>query len=220
MSKRPQRNILAGLLAISLASTSVALLAEDKPAVFLVLDRTVLEVLRPSPSEVNDHIRTTGLRDALPYFASRVQKDVMLSVGADSWFGLQSVPDAWSSEPKAGDGLENYLYAGPGLGSPDASGEREKLLARVPGVYSLQLEVLDRLRNYPICALLYGEDLSLPDSKSRDGTYTADLRGATLGLLAFRVLAVSTSEGSESMAKVRILPTTEVCQGALSTITD
>ena len=76
-------------------------------------------------------ISDVGVREELPYFVVRAGQHVTLQGGTadnSAWFALRAVPEAWESEPGAADGLQNFELAGPGLGSPDASEERETLL--------------------------------------------------------------------------------------------
>ena len=80
------------------------------------------------------------MRDELEYFQSHLHALMILTGGqngSDGWFALKTVPDSWASEPGATDGVENFALAGPGLGSPDESGNRESLLETVSGVVPL-----------------------------------------------------------------------------------
>jgi hypothetical protein len=218
MLKRSCSCILAGVLAATcLTSTSAVLGAADKPALVLLLEWTALLTLPLTDAEeVNSTIAKMGVRDPLPFFSSRVGQHVVLSGGEpgnDSWFALKSVPDAWSSASGANDGLENYLLAGPGLGSPDSAGSRGALLTKVPNVYPLRREGLDLLAGSRVCAVVYQKDLDLLD---KEAPYTADLRGPNRGVIAFLVEGTDVSpESGELLVKVEILPK-KACQGDLA----
>ena len=92
--------------------------------------------------EVNDDIADIGLREPLPAFSGdNVGNHTTLDtgeVGDEGWFALKTVPASWTSAGPYGQGLRNFLLAGPGLGSPDANGDRESLLDEVPGVTPLR----------------------------------------------------------------------------------
>ncbi len=49
-------------------------------------------------------------------------------VGDEGWFALENIPQAWDDAGPTGDGLRNFLVAGPGLGTPDADGDMTRLL--------------------------------------------------------------------------------------------
>ena len=41
-------------------------------------------------------------------------------VGDEGWFALKTIPSSWAAAGPTGDGLANYILAGPGLGTGDA----------------------------------------------------------------------------------------------------
>jgi hypothetical protein len=131
---RKRSTIVGGVAAIcGLAMASLA--AQDQPPVLLVLGQAAIDQGPPPhlipTGTANDQIASVGLRQAIPYFAARIGASVTLPGdvgGTDGWFALRSVPSSWVSEPGSDDGLQNYLLAGPGLGSPDDSGDRTSLL--------------------------------------------------------------------------------------------
>ena len=158
-----------------------------------------------SDTDVNDHIADIGVRGQLPFFAANVGSTVALhtgEVGDEGWFAPKTIPDSWNSAGSTTDGLRNYLDAGPGLGSPDANGDREALLDKIPGVTPLRAEGLALLEGRVVCGVVYKSDISI-NYDPIDGS----LKGATLGIVAFRVLSVTQLTGfsSSSLPEVDIL---------------
>jgi hypothetical protein len=98
---------------------------------------------------------------------------------------------------------------GGGLGTPDAKGDRESLLDKVPGVAALRSEGLGALVGRTVCAVVFDSDVSVDHKRS-----TASLKGATLGTAAFEVVEVeSPRRGALPAVTIRILDTVSVCRG-------
>jgi hypothetical protein len=223
MPKSPFIGALAGaILLAGLAGPVAHLAAQEQTATLIVLDRDALDPGPPPhaiPAEaVNDLIATVGLRDQLPYFRTNAGLPLTLRGGQngnDGWFALTSVPATWASESGADDGLQNYALAGPGLGSPDANGSRDSQLTFVPDVQPLRKAGLKLLVGGAVCAVVYDEDVKTIDGPAP----VANLSGANLGVIAFQVLSIDDSDGSEwPQVQVRILDAKQVCGGALSTL--
>lgn len=218
--KQTLRYAVGALLIAGLAMPAAHLAAEEPAPVLLILDRDALDhgpPPHPIPGEaVNDLIASVGVRDQLPYFANNIGAPLTLlggQNGSDGWFAVTAAPEFWATAPGAGDGLENFVLAGPGLGSPDRGGDRESLLWAVPGVQPLHGAGLRALVGRQACAVVYDNDLQVVD----DPSAAADLRGPNLGLVAFEVLAVDALDGSDwPKIEVQILDAKEVCSGPMS----
>ncbi|HUR35104.1 MAG TPA: hypothetical protein VM032_14975 [Vicinamibacterales bacterium] len=206
--------ISAGILA-ALGATTVPLVAADEATpLLLILDRDALDhgpPPHPIPGEaVNDLIASVGVRDQLPFFANNVGAPLTLlggQNGSDGWFGPRTTPQLWASDPSANDGLQNFVLAGPGLGSPDRNGDRESLLRSGLDVTSIRGDGLRTLVGRVACAVVYDNDLPLGD-----GSAVTNLTGPNLGIIAFEVLAVDNIDGSEwPKVEVQILDARETC---------
>jgi hypothetical protein len=172
------------------------------------------------PSDlVNDAIAGAGVREELPYFAAREGQRATLRGGDivnSAWFALKAVPISWDSEPGTPDGLQNFILAGAGVGSPDATGDRESLLRQVPDVVPLQSTGLGMLIGRQVCAVIYDREiLTIPGAPT-------DLSGSTLGILAFKVvgLIAPTSLTALPNVDIEILEAHEVCHGNLTAFSD
>ena len=191
------------------------------PALFLVIDEDSIDNGNPpnffSDMDVNDHIADIGLRAQLPFFASNPGATIVLhtgQVGDEGWFALKTIPASWAAAGPTADGLRNYLVAGPGLGTPDANGDREALLDKVPDVTPLRATGLKLLEGQGVCAVVYDSDISI-----NYDPLNGSLKGANLGIVAFEVISVTELTGfsSSSLPKVtvEILDAEEVCEGPL-----
>ena len=192
----------------------------DSPAVLLVLDKDALDY-GPAPhllpeGAVDPDAAGIGVREELPYFQNHVGSQVILPSGQNGnggWFALRSVPAAWATSNGAGDGLQNFALAGPGLGSPDDNGDRESLLGNVSDVAALRADGLGLLVGSTVCAVVYGGDVTVtPGTPS-----TASLQGATLGRIAFTIVSLApTDDPDHPNVQVQIAEGHETCAGALA----
>jgi hypothetical protein len=211
--------IAAGLTAALMLSGGLPrVAAQEESAVLLVLDKDALDYGPPPhliPLDGVDSLNAkVGLRDELPYFSGHVDQVVILPGarnGSPGWFALRSVPSAWASEHGGTDGLTNFAVAGPGLGSPDESGDRESLLRDVPDVTSLRASGLSQLSGKRVCAIVYATDIVV-----EPGAGTASLKGDTFGVIAFQVLTTLPS-GDDMFPhiQVQVLDGHEACAGNL-----
>jgi hypothetical protein len=198
------------------------------PPVFLVLDE---EVLKPgeapnyfSESDLNAKDAEIGVRTPLPFFASAANQGAELTlysgqVGDEGWFAVTQIPEPWASAGPTEDGLTNYVQAGPGLGSPDAKGDRESLLDKVPGVTPLRATGLGMLVGRIVCALGYPSDIGI-----NYGPLNGSLKGKTFGLAAFEVVEV-TARGKASSStlpkvRIRVMDPESTCAGPLELLLD
>ena len=193
----------------------------------LVLDEDAIDdgcsINRFSRRDVNDANAAVGLRSVLPWFAAHPGQELVLpsgEVGDEGWFALKTIRVAWrNAGPDKEDGLRNYLEAGPGLGSPDAKGNRESLLDKVPEVTPLRATGLARLEGKSVCAVVMDGDVRINYSP-----LTGTLKGPNLGKVAFQVLSVgSASRHSDSRlpeVKVRILDAEAVCGDVVTPFLD
>lgn len=74
-----------------------------------------------------------------PWAASRVAGWIRFSgPSVHPIAGVELLAGLGGNQPRASDGLRNFLAAGPGLGGEDAGGDREALLDKVPDVTPLR----------------------------------------------------------------------------------
>jgi hypothetical protein len=188
-------------------------------AVLLVIDRYAidygLESYQVPPDVKNDLIAAVGVRDPLPFFSVNIGREFVLRTGTegnDSWFALNSAPLRWQSESGANDSLQNFVLAGPGLGSPDRSGDRESLLGGVSGLTPVRAGIAPLIVGRNVCAVIYDDDLSIVE-----GSTEMDLHGANLGLMAFRVSSLVGTATQWPGMRVELLDVRETCSGKLET---
>ncbi|MDB5105419.1 MAG: hypothetical protein JWP91_3108 [Fibrobacteres bacterium] len=158
-----------------------------------------------------------GNRITLSSFADAVGKEITLpagTLGDEGWFAITSVRIGWKTAgPDSGDGLRNYAEAGPGLGRPDAKGNRETLLERIPDLTPLRATGLARLQGRSVCAVVLDGDV-----KMGYDPLVGDIRGPNLGKVAFQVLSVQSDPrgGALPSVTVRILDAEAVCNDPLA----
>ena len=163
-----------------------------------------------------------GKRTTVKYFAENIGREILLpsgSVGDEGWFAPTSVRIAWKNAgPEIGDGLRNYLDAGPGLGSPDAKGNRESLLDNVPDLTPLRAMGLARLEGSAICGIVLDGEVKMSYSPIRTG----NIQGPNLGKVAFQVLGTENASGRSATdlpyVRVRILDAEAVCADPLTLV--
>jgi hypothetical protein len=220
-----KRQILCVVLAGLVGGSWIGVRAQEPetlppaPAVLLLLDRTAIDYgdeghLIPAASS-NAGIADIGLREVPVFFSSRVGETVAIPGGSDEnggWFTLRTVPLAWQSDASVQDGLENFFAAGPGMGSPDESGERATLLASVPDVAVLGPGDIFALAGRSVCAVLYDGELT---ASSVDAP--TSLAGANLGVAAFQVSSVGIGDDGKAFVNVQVLDSRASCRGSLVT---
>ena len=214
-----QKFVWGGVITAATLAVASPATAQDSATV-LLLDRNAIQAnLAPNfmPAvDINVNIADVGVRDALPFFNIRPGQQLTLpggTTGHEGWFAIAAVPAPWVPNADT-DGLENFLYAGPGLGSPDATGSRITLLGTRPEVVPLGPSGLQQLAGRTICAVAYSGEL--PRS-----TAGVTLSGPTLGILAYSVDAVAGGGGSTlPSVVVTVRETRQVCGGALAPMAD
>ena len=142
---------------------------------------------------INDAIADKGVRVVLPIPVGTVLTLPAGEVGDEGWFALKetSIPDTWDAAGPTADGLQNYIQAGPGLGTgPDP----EVLLDKIPDVTPLRTAGLGLLVDTTVCAVVYKSDISI-NYDPLDG----NLQGANRGLIAFDVVAVADPDPADSV---------------------
>lgn len=173
--------------------------------VFLIIDEESIDNGNPpnnfTETDVNDPIAAIGLRQQLAYFAANIGDTITLytgDVGDEGWFAMKSVPSAWQSAGPTVNGTDNYIQAGPGLGSGT---DPEDLLDNVLNVTPLRATGLKMLTGKTVLALVYDSDVSINYSPLQ-----ANLMGENLGLVGFTVVDVTTrTDGSSSsLPRVRV----------------
>src|SRR5690606_8493077 len=93
-------------------------------------------------------------------------------VGDEGWFALKTIPEAWKTAGPTSNGTENFLAAGPGLGSGN---DKEALLDNVPDITPLRAAGLKMLVGKTIIAVVYDSDISM-----NYGPLRGNLKGANL----------------------------------------
>jgi prepilin-type processing-associated H-X9-DG protein len=163
--------------------------------------------------DVNDDIADIGLRAQLPFFAGNVGATITLytgEVGDEGWFAPKTILASWANAGPTEDGLCNFVFAGPGLGTEDMDGDREALLDKIPDVTPLRASGLALLEGQRVCAVVFDSDISI-NYDPLDGS----LKGANLGVVAFQVVSVTARlDGSDSSlpeVEIEILDAEEVC---------
>lgn len=209
-----RRVAAAVVAACALGAGASTLRADDAtPPLLLVVHKGSIEYgvepYQVPPDALNDTIAAVGVRDPLPFFSANPGAHFLFRTGhdgTDSWFALERAPQHWASGPGAGDGLENFLLAGPGLGSPDPTGYRESFLVAVPDVVAIRATRALQLAGRAVCAVVYDSDLRL-----EAGMTSMSLQGDNLGVVAFRVLNVMDANAQWPAVIVEILDFRETC---------
>jgi len=196
---------------------AAAVLASGETPVLLLLDEDSIDNGRAplflSAEDVNDHITAAGVRDPLPYFASSIGRQITLPSGGASdhgWFAIDHAPQSWGLADIGG--FQNFVLAGPGLGSPDANGDRESLLTDILGVSALETSDLASLVGRTVCAVVYDDDLAPA------GGGSTTLQGSTLGVVAFNVLAITPADAAQSGVEIEILDSATTCAGDVTSM--
>jgi len=194
-------------LALVLAAWGPCSTPPPPPAssVFLLIDSDSVDNGAPpnffSDVQVNAQLATVGLRALLPAFSgAQIGTQLTLwtgEVGDEGWFAMKSIPGSWALAGPTTDGLQNFILAGPGLGSGPSP---EALLDNVGSVTPLRATGLSQLVGQTVCAVVYDGDVSI-----NYNPITGSLKGANLGLVAFKVLDVTQLLGQSSSSLPKVL---------------
>jgi len=198
----------------------------DQPpseSVLLIIDEDGIDNGNPpnffDGEDVNEDDADVGVRTQIPFFANNIGSAITLhtgEVGDEGWFALKTIPKKWSKKGPTDDGLRNFILAGPGLGS---GSHPEKRLDKIRDVTPLRASGLKLLEGENVCAVVYDGDISI-NYKPLDGS----LKGANLGIVAFKVSSVTQLTGFSSSSlpevEIEILDAEEVCEDPLKLFTD
>jgi len=197
--------------------------------IFLILDEDAIDNdVEPnnfSSFEINDDIAEIGLRLPLPAFSGANIGDIIQlrtgDVGDEGWYAIEKTPQSWVTAGPTPNGLGNYFLAGPGLGSPDANGDRESLLDKIPHLNPLRAEGLFQLLNKDVCAVVRNSSVSI----AHDNPPVGSLKGDYLGVVAFHVDLLENSSGMEGassstlpVATITILNPADICATRKSSV--
>ncbi|MCX2743074.1 hypothetical protein OO013_04315 [Mangrovivirga sp. M17] len=166
--------------------------------VFLVIDEESISEGLPlndfSASEINGDIADIGFRQELKFFDENPDMQIDLltgQVGDEGWFALTVIPEVWRFTGPMANGLENYVLAGPGLGSPKPTTDREVYLEEVPGVIPLRATGLKMLEGQLVFGIVLDSDVNINYSPLE-----GNIKGENLGIVAFIVENVKSSQNS------------------------
>jgi len=199
--------------------------------VLLVIDKNGIDDRRApdffSELQVNDDVAAVGVRAQLRFFRDNVGQTLTLPsgvVGEEGWFALETIPASWApaggsagfvGNPAANPEDPVPQGTGPGLGAPDASGDRQSLLGKVPDVTPLRTTGLSSLIGREVCAVVYDDQVGINFDQR-----TGNLKGATLGTAAFRVVSVTENAAPAlPSVAVRIRDASQVCRGPFALLT-
>lgn len=193
-------------------------------AVLIVLDKNAIDKgVSPnnfSESDVNQDRIDYDERSELRYFASRAGSTVTLysgKVGSEGWYAFRSVPSTWTSAGPTTSGLRNFRLAGPGLGSPNRSGDREALLDKVPNLVPLRATGLEQLVGRTVCGVVMESTASV----NYGGTVATAIKGKYRGIVAFTVSSLRRSTVSSDalpIMTVRVVDADAACGATLLTL--
>jgi len=161
-------------------------------------------------SEVNDDIAGEGQRAILRYFAANAGRTITVrsgQTGDEGWFAPTCIPQKWL-------GGDNSTCIDPASPSFKTAIDRfwtgaveEDALDKTPHVMPLRALGLNALVGKDVCAVVYDSDISI--NYDHDDAFlgvNGNLKGETLGVVAFRVDATSTLNGfsSSTLPQVRL----------------
>jgi hypothetical protein len=218
LSGRPFRRF-AGTAMIAATFTLLASPAATQGSlpIVLLLDQDAIAPAKApnsfSPTAVNATIGAVGVRDFLPVFNGRAGQAMVLPsgrVGYEGWFALKAVPINWESASGLRDGLQNFLLAGAGLGSPDRTGNRLSLLVGLSTVAPLRATALPMLIGQRVCAVVFAGDIPWTATST-------SLRGANLGVVAFTVSGVVGGDSTTlPSVQIQLLDPGSTCSGPVA----
>jgi hypothetical protein len=152
--------------------------------------------------EVNDDIAGIGQRAVLRYFAANVGRTITVRTGQtgdEGWFAPTCIPQRWLSgssstciDPASPDFRTaiNRFWAGSVPQDP---------LDKTPHVMPLRALGLNSLASRNVCAVVYDSDVSINyDHGDPSLGVNGNLKGETLGTVAFYVNSTSTLNGFSS----------------------
>jgi hypothetical protein len=217
MNRRHFSTVRAFTGALILAASAFAASpagAQSAP-VLLLLDQNAIAANQApnmfTAADINATIAGVGVRDPMSFFMRRTGQNVALPggpAGHEGWFAPTTLPSAWTSASGVNDAAQNFMLAGPGLGSPDSSGDRSSLLGNVQNIAPLDAAKLQALTGREICAVVFAGEIPWTPA----GT---SLKGSVTGIVALSILTVSAGTGLP-VVTLRVLDDGLRCGGALS----
>ena len=163
-----------------------------------------------TPSDVNDDLAADGQRAVLRYFAANVGRTITVMTGEtgdEGWFAPTCIPQRWLS----GSGNACIDPASPDFKTAIdrfwAGAVPQGVLDKTPHVMSLRALGLNALVGKNVCAVVYDSDVSINyDHDEPSLGVNGNLKGATVGVVAFRVDATTTLDGfsSGTLPQVRL----------------
>jgi len=135
------------------------------------------------------------MRDELRFFEANHGEIIELQTGHitdEGWFALQEIPASWDAAGPTDDGIQNFLQAGPGLGSGPVP---EALLDKITDVRPIRYEGVLELIGKDICGIVHDSDVNVaylqePIGENQTGVDNANLQGNYKGLVAFNIFQV------------------------------
>jgi len=154
---------------------------------------------------VNDPLADPGVRDPLNVLPGTILgighpggTSAMLFTGQtadEGWWMVPTIPASWVAAGPTGDGALNYVLAkAAGFGN-----DGEFLLDQIPDVNPLDAAELESLVGQTFCAVVYDSDISFNNPPP-----LGNLQGATLGILALKVLAVGVDPDGSVLPDITI----------------
>ena len=160
---------------------------------------------RFSARDVNDDRAGPRQRDVLTYFAAKVGRSITVKTGQtgdEGWFASNCIPQKWisgTSNACLDAGAARDTAVGRYIGIPDATAVPvQSRLDKIPAVMPLRARGLASLVGQTVCAVVYDSDISINYDRSTFPYTSANLQGATLGIVAFEVTAVRRLTGFSS----------------------
>jgi hypothetical protein len=153
---------------------------------------------------VNDQMADPGVRDPLNLLPGTIigigpgGTTAKLFTGQTSdegWWFVPTIPASWVAAGPSADGALNFILAtAPGFGN-----DGEFLLDQIPDVNPLDAAELQALVGQSFCAVVYDSDISYNNPPP-----LGNLQGATLGVLALKVLAVGVDPAGSVLPDITI----------------
>jgi hypothetical protein len=191
--------------------------AQSAP-VLLLLDQNAIAANQTpnmfAPVDINATIAAVGVRDPLPFFMKHEGQNIVLPggpAGHEGWFAPATMSSTWNTASGANDAPQNFILAGPGLGSPDASASRTTLLGNVQSLSPLGASRLQALVGRTVCAVVFSGEIPWTST----GT---SLKTGTLGTAAFSIVSVTGTDATRPSVTVFIVDFDDNCGGALSLV--
>jgi hypothetical protein len=220
-------------------ATATVTVGQAPPATLLVVDADSIQsgarfhptggtIVSSGPSFFRSHdvhgARATATHRLVPrYFAENVGATITLATGQtgdEGWFAPTCIPQRWLGGNGSGclagaardDAIDRYFGDQWAIVNPS-----QQRLENVPAVIPLRARGLASLVGATVCAVVYADDVSVNYSSSSFPFTHGNLKGATLGVVAFDVTAVRRLRGfsSSTLPEVQLtIRATSRCGGS------